>query len=188
MVAEVLTTIRSPGARCRGKSKNRPCAIEPSARSVTRSRTPSRSNPRASGGSLASRRTAGLDCERAHPAETSMRSRARYEPAREVALDEREKSWNALLRWRPVRDVLAREGVLLHLRPHVARIDGVDAELRMLGGENGGHLCERCLRGAVPAPALVRFDRGVGAHVDDPRAIAQVREARAGRERAGRAR
>ena len=57
VVAEVLTTIRSPGARCRGKSKNRPCAIEPSARSVTSSRTPSRSNPRASGGSLASRRT-----------------------------------------------------------------------------------------------------------------------------------
>ena len=68
------------------------------------------------------------------------------------------------------------ERVLVHLRAHVAGVDGVDAQVGMLGGEDGAELLERRLRRAVAAPALVGLNGGVGGDVEDARARAQTRQ------------
>ena len=92
--------------------------------------------------------------------------------ARQVAFDQREQPRDALLRRRPVGDVFAREGVLVHLRAHVAGIDRVHAQLGVLGRQHRAQLLERRLARAVPAPALVGLDGGVGGDVEDARAAA----------------
>ena len=69
--------------------------------------------------------------------------------------------------FRPVRDVFARECFLVHLRPHVARIEREDANIRLLRGKDVPELFEGRLRRAVPAPTFVRFDGGVGGDVED---------------------
>ena len=56
--------------------------------------------------------------------------------ARQRALDQREQPGDAVLRRRPVGDVLARERLLVHLGAHVAWVDAVDAQPRVLGGED----------------------------------------------------
>ena len=55
MVPEVLTTTVSPASRNRGRKLNELGTNEPSLREATSMRTASRVNPRASGGSEASR-------------------------------------------------------------------------------------------------------------------------------------
>ena len=55
----------------------------------------------------------------------------------------------------------------MHVGGHVAGVDGVDAQLGVLDGEDGGELVEGGLARAVAAPARVGLDGGVGADVDD---------------------
>ena len=108
-----------------------------------------------------------LERQRAHDAPRRHELARPVAPAGQLALDQLEQARDAVLGRRPVGDVLAGERLLVHPRAHVARVDGVDAQLRMLGGEDRGQLLERRLRGAVAAPALVGLDRRVGGDVDD---------------------
>jgi hypothetical protein len=64
----------------------------------------------------------------------------------------------------------------VHPRVHVARVDGVDAQVGPLGGEHGRELLERRLRSAVAAPARVGLDGRVGRDVHDPAPGGQPRE------------
>ena len=77
-----------------------------------------------------------------------------------------------------VGDVLAGEGVLVHLGAHVARVDAEHAEVGSLGAEDGGELLEAGLGGAVGAPALVGLDRRVRGDGDDGGAGPEVGEER----------
>ena len=88
----------------------------------------------------------------------------------------------------PVGDVLAREGLLVHRRAHVAGIEPVDPHVGLLGGEHVATLLERRLRRAVAAPALVALDGGVGRDVDDRAAEARSSGSAAAPGRAGRRR
>src|SRR5439155_12702224 len=72
--------------------------------------------------------------------------------ARQVALDQGDETGHALLWRRAIGDVLAREGVLVHLGAHVAGVDRVDVKVGVLGAEHGADLLERGLGGAVAAP------------------------------------
>ena len=145
--------------------------MTPANRWATIIRTPSRAMPRASGGAAASWSGASSNVasgRRAHPATAvSASARGLVAATRMVAVDQGDEAGNALLRERAVGDVLAGEGVLVHLRAHVAGIDPVDAEVGLLGGEDVRELLEPGLRGAVPAPSLVPLDRGVGGDVQD---------------------
>ena len=114
--------------------------------------------------------------ERAAHACDSMQRPGGVATTRQLALDQRQQPGHALRGRRAVGDVLAGEGLLVHARVHVARVDGVDAPCRVLGGEDRGQLLERGLRGAVAAPALVGLDRSVGGDVDDPGVLGQARE------------
>ena len=96
--------------------------------------------------------------------------------ARKIALDQPEQAGHAVLGRRAVRDVLAGERLLVHLRPHVAGVDRVDPQRRVLLGEDRGGLVERRLRGPVAAPAVVCLDGGIGADVDDHAAVRHARE------------
>src|SRR6185437_2068226 len=58
-------------------------------------------------------------------------------------------------RLRPVADVLTGEGGLVHLGTHVARVNGVDPKVGLLGGEDRAELIERGLGRAVAAPTRV---------------------------------
>ena len=71
---------------------------------------------------------------------------------------------------RPVPDVLARERRLVHRGPHVARVEGVDPQLRLLRRQHRGELVERRLGRPVAAPAGVRLDGGVGGQTSHDRA------------------
>src|SRR5690606_25765034 len=66
-----------------------------------------------------------------------------------------------------VRDVLAGEGVLVHLRAHVAGVDREHPQVRSLDGQDGAEVVERRLRDPVGAPPLVGLDGGVGGDVHD---------------------
>ncbi len=176
----MLTTTTSPGSSSSGRSANMWWLIDASPRRATRSLTPSRARPRASGGSWASSAGASSNASAVTPAPPFRRRWPA--PARGSgrsggrSLDQPEQARHALLRRWAVGDVLAREGILVHLRAHVARIDGVDPQRRVLLGEDRRELVERGLRGAVAAPARVRLDRGVGAHVDDRAAVRHPRQ------------
>ena len=89
---------------------------------------------------------------------------------------------------RAVGDVLAGEGVLVHLGAHVAGVDGQHPQLGVLGGEHPADVVERGLGGAVAAPALVGLDRRVGRDVDDDGAARRGGAAPPGSARAGRRR
>jgi hypothetical protein len=66
----------------------------------------------------------------------------------------------------------------VHVGGHVTGIDGVDAQVRMLGGEDGGELVQRRLARAVTAPALVGLHSGVGADADHAGARCERRQHR----------
>ena len=167
-------TTRSPGRRKSGSSRARACARRPSPR-ATSMRTSSRARPARLG------RRVGL--EALGELEGGLRAQARdlqvgvaVAPAGQVAGEQGEERGHALLGRRAVGDVLAGERRLVHRGVHVARVEGVDGEVRALGAEHVGELLERGLRRAVAAPALVGLDRGVGGDVDDPRAVGHGRE------------
>ena len=120
-----------------------------------------------------------LERERGHAgtAEAGRRQLARpVATARKIALDQPEQAGHAVLGRRAVGDVLARERVLVHLRPHVAGVDRVDPQRRVLLGKDRRGLVERGLRGPVAAPAGVRLDGGVGADIDDHAAVGHARQ------------
>ena len=81
----------------------------------------------------------------------------------------------AVLRRGAVGDVLPGERLLVHLGPHVAGVDGVDPQGRVLGGEDAGDLVGRRLGRAVAAPALVGLDGGV---LEDVKRVAGQRRLR----------
>ena len=148
--------------------------IEPSTAPATSSLTASRSTPRVSGGARASSAGSQFECQRAHRAPASAARPARgprsgrsAAPLPPVALDQLEQPGHALLGRRPIGDVLAGERLLVHLRAHVTGVDRIHPQRRLLGGEDRRQLLERCLRGAVAAPARVGLERRVGGHVDD---------------------
>ena len=122
IVADALTTSRSPARRWSGRSRKR-AWTSGRPRWATISRTSSRT----------ARRRAGLESrgerevQRAH-ARAHQLARL-VAAAREVALDQREQAGDAVLGRRAVGDVLARERLLVHARVHVAGVDGVDAQV-----------------------------------------------------------
>ena len=61
-----------------------------------------------------------------------------------------------MLLGRTIRDVLTWEGILLHLRAHVAGVDGVDTQARVLGAQHRADLGESGLR-AEPYPPQVSY-------------------------------
>ena len=105
---------------------------------ATSSRTASRRRPRASGGSRACSRPEGQSaCSPSpslpHPSPGSPKGRngkiARAIPATLRPLVEQpEERRDDRFRLRAIRDVLAREGPLMHLGPHVAGVEGVHAQ------------------------------------------------------------
>ena len=109
-----------------------------SARSATSIRTSSRRSPRSSGVSWASGRRRQIERGTAVSALGVMHGTVvglgqlggAVAAAGAIALDQRQQPRHALLGRRPIGDVLAREGLLVHLRPHVAGVDGVDREAR----------------------------------------------------------
>ena len=158
----------------------------PDARSATSSRTSSRASPRASGGSCASSRSGRSNVERAHARHAGASIARLVAAARLVALDQGARTRARFLGRRPVGDVLAGERLLVHLRAHVAGVDGVDAQLRAARRRGPRvELLERGLRRAVAAPALVGLDGGVGGDVDDRRARAAAAAARAATSASG---
>ena len=83
------------------------------------------------------------------------RSDRRYRPLGGAGLDEAHEVGNDLLRQRSVGDVLAREGVLVHLGPHVAGIDGPHEQRRLLDApapRSGGRVQPWRAR-SLPSPA-----------------------------------
>ena len=62
----------------------------------------------------------------------------------------------------------------MHSGPHIAWVDGVDAQIRVLRAEDVGELRQGGLARAVSAPAFVRLDGGVTRHVDDGRSWLQL--------------
>jgi hypothetical protein len=75
-----------------------------------------------------------------------------------------------------VRDVLARERLLVRLRAHVARVDAVHAQLRLLAREDRSQLLEGGLRRAIAAPALVWLDRRIRGDVENGRPRGEPRK------------
>ena len=87
------------------------------------------------------RRRQGEGRRARHHAGTPVELAGPVAPAGQVALDQGEQAGHARLGRRPVGDVLAGERVLVHLRAHVAGVDRVDAQLRVLGGEDPRSSC-----------------------------------------------
>ena len=177
-VPEVLTTTRSPGDRNVPRSVKRACSMPPGR--ATSSRTPSR----VGGGAVASR-PAGqfergghrLASGRRQPRPTRRRGSARRRPGIEQPEQRRDHGRGL----RPVADVLAGEGGLVHVGAHVAGVHGIDAKVGLLGGEDGAELVEGGLGRPVAAPARVGLDGRVGADVQhDPAGRAQPRRQQPG--------
>ena len=103
--------------------------------------------------------------ERAHDATST--GTTRWRPLRSSPSMSASEARHRRLGQRPVRDVLAGEGVLVHLGPHVARINGQHPELRVFDGEDPPDVIERRLRRAVSTPTLVGLDGRVRRDVDD---------------------
>ena len=158
IVPEVLTTSRSPARRYRPRSAKVAWA-SPSGVAAS-SRTPSLESPRCSGGLLAG------DLIGAPPGGI-VSSAARYRPLGGRSSSSLQQGGNDGVRLGPVRDVLAGEGLLVHLRPHVARVERVAPQPRLLLAQHGGELVKPGLRRAVAAPAGIGLDGGVRADVDD---------------------
>ena len=56
---------------------------------------------------------------------------------------------------------------LVHRGAHVAGVEGVHPDVGVLDGEDGGEVVQRGFRRAVPTPAGIGLDRGVGAEHND---------------------
>ena len=119
-----------PGAKQFRQLAKRACSIIPSR--AMRDKQPHSRRARAPRRLACLERGRQLERERGHA--LAPRELARpVAAARELALDQREQPGHAFLGLRPVGDVLVRERLLMHPGPHVAGIDRVDAELRVLG-------------------------------------------------------
>ena len=187
-VGEVFTTRTSPASRKRGRSAARAWMSAPVDRSATSMRTSSRRRPSCLDGVVGDevrraprcRATRSGSADGGHHATSSGVGHVGdlVAAGREGSVDQRSQPGHAVLGQRAVGDVLAREGVLVHLGSHVARVDAQHAEVGSLGAEDGGELLEACLGGGVGAPALVGLDGGVGGDGDDGGAGPQVGEER----------
>src|SRR5438105_373048 len=78
-----------------------------------------------------------------------------------------EQARDAYLRQRPVADVLAGEGFLMHLRAHIAGINPVDTPLGVLCREDMRELLKRGLARAVAAPTFVCLNACIAGDVDN---------------------
>ena len=187
-VAELLTTSRSPGSSSSGSSRKlrvREAAVAAASRP---SAGPRRARARAPRAARVPRARPGgrrRERSRAAPGRDPPPGSGRSAASPSISA---QQAGHALLRRRAVGDVLAGERLLVHAGAHVAGVDGVDAQLRVLGGEHRAELLERGLGGAVAAPAGVRLDPGVGGDVEDAAAGARLRQREPGRGRAERAR
>src|SRR2546426_5827101 len=167
MVAESFTTRRSPVSRKRAISLKRASIVSSSAQRLTSSRTSSRARPCASGGSRASREggssksipPAGADEGFSRVASIVLhltrrrRQRLGLHPGerRRLVLDQPGEDRRRDFRPGQAGKVHARLGQPVHLRVHVAGVDGVHAYARslQLGGEREGDVLQRRLAGAV---------------------------------------
>ena len=149
----------SPGARSEGRSSKRRWSGDDPGRG-TISRTSSRPVPRSSAGSVAASGSgSGWGAMRSiTPPRAGRRSDSAPKAGHHRAAGQ---PGDAGLGKRPVADVLAGEGLLMHGGAHVTRIHPVDAQAGLLGGEHVAQLLERRLRCAVSAPSLVALHRGI---------------------------
>lgn len=97
-------------------------------------------------------------------------------PARQIALEQGQKPRDTGLGGKPVRDVLAGKGFLVHLGVHVTGIHPVDLEFGLLRCQHVGKLLERSLARAVPAPAGVGFHPGIRGDIHDAGSRLQHRQ------------
>ena len=161
-VPEVLRTTRSPSSRKRGSSEKWECTSERSDRWATIMRTESRVMPRRFGRRRClegGRQGEGQGLEgwqlaRRHGAAPSWRRLGRGEVAgpvtatRTVAHDEIQKGGDDGGWFGSIRDVLTREGRLVHGRAQVARVDRPHGERGTFDGQHGAQVLEA----ALPAP------------------------------------
>ena len=180
IVADVLTTTRSPASQPRGQvagdalawrlladRHQHPHGVAAAERRARAVRSPP---ARPAGRSGPGRRSDGGQ------GVTRRRLAARGTGRSAVTVDQGEEPRHAVLRRRTVGDVLAGEGVLVHLRAHVAGVDAQHPEVGALDGEDPADVVQRGLGGAVAAPALVGLDGGVGRDVDHDGARREVRQ------------
>src|SRR5438105_15414494 len=85
-----------------------------------------------------------------------------------------EQARDAYLRQRPVANVLAWEGFLMHLCAHIAWINPVDTPLGVLCREDMRELLKRGLARPVAAPTCVCFNACIAGDVDNACARLQV--------------
>ena len=137
--------------------------------SATSSRTSSLASPRCSGGSVAPSSGDRVNRVRGFIGHAVSRSAARYRPLAGRSSSSRSSAGTTVCGVGAVGDVLAGKGGLVHRGAHVAGIEGVYPQIRVLDGENGGEVVQGGFRRAVPTPAGVGLDRGVGAEHDDGR-------------------
>ncbi len=96
-------------------------------------------------------------------------SEALYRPLVEISVDQGNDVGDDRVRQRPVGDVLAGKGELMHLGPEISGIDGPGSQPGVLGGDRRGGVVECGLGEPVPAPSFVMLDRGIGGDVQEPR-------------------
>ena len=65
----------------------------------------------------------------------------------------------------PVRDVFIRERLLVHPGVHVAGVEPVDGDVRLLDRQDVGELFEAGFRRSIPSPPLITLDCGIGGDV-----------------------
>src|SRR6185312_5317080 len=90
---------------------------------------------------------------------------SRIASTRTLARNQFEQPWHAFLRQGTVADILAGEGLLVHLRAHITGINPVDTQGRIFGGENIRKLFERCFTRSISTPALIGLDTCIAGNI-----------------------
>ena len=87
-------------------------------------------------------------------------------PARAIAVDQREEGGHDGARLGSIRDVLARERLLVHCVRRSPGSTDHTVTVGLLDGQHGAEVIEGRLAGAVATPSFVGLDGGVGGDVD----------------------
>ncbi len=81
--------------------------------------------------------------------------------------DQSEQAGNADLGERPVADIFAGEGLLVHLRAHITRVNPVDTPRLVLRRQDMRELLERRLTRSIATPTFIPLDSRVAGNVED---------------------
>src|SRR6516164_8477640 len=137
-----LTTSRSPGNSRPGRSRKAWWLTCPVARRLSSSRTPSRGRPRASGGSWASRSAGRVKSMTISSPGRWEKVRGAVPAARQPLGHQPGERGHHRVGPGPVRDVLAGEGLLVHVGTQVAWVGPPHPDGEFLGGQHVGGLLQ----------------------------------------------